>query len=320
MLDADAVSRDFLRALRGPRSQVAFSRRLGFATNVAYPWESGRRSPSMDAVFHACGRVGIDGRAAVQAFFAPLPWLAEVDLGSAEGVARLVRELRGSVPVGELAERMGCSRFAISRWQSGRAIPRIREFFALVEAATGRLPDFVAGFVDPASLPSLADRWAVLESRRKVAWEHPWCSAVLRALDLEAYRALPAHKPGWIATRLGLPGEVERTCLEVLERADAIRWTGTHFTQQAGLTIDTRRAPDAGRLVQAHWARAGLDHLEAGRPGLFGYNVFTVSDADLERLRQMHRAHYRAMRAVISASDAADHVVVANLQLFALEP
>ena len=123
--------------MRNPsrRSQVGFSRRLGFRTNVAYSWESGRRSPSMTQVFRACRLVGIDVAAAIQSFFAPLPWLAGADLETKAAIARLIREVRGDLPVSGLADRAGCSRFALSRWQSGRSTPRLRELFALVHAA-----------------------------------------------------------------------------------------------------------------------------------------------------------------------------------------
>ncbi len=40
-----------VRALRGKRSQLAFSRRLGYSTNVAYAWEAGRRGPSTREAF-----------------------------------------------------------------------------------------------------------------------------------------------------------------------------------------------------------------------------------------------------------------------------
>lgn len=317
-VDVERVARELLRALRGSRSQLAFSRRLGYRTNVAYPWEAGRRWPAVAEVFRAAERVGVDVRAGLKQFFSDAAWVADVDLRSADGVALLLRELRGDTALSELARRAGVSRFALGRWSTGRAMPRIHEVLAVVEAATGRLPDFVAGFVSPASMPSLAERWAALEARRGVASQAPWAAAVLRALELDSYRALPAHRPGWIAERLGIPVEVEATTLGVLERAGAIAWRDTRYALVEGLTVDTRRGPDAGRQLQIHWAKVGIERLEARAPGLFGYNVFTVSTSVLTTLQQMHRAHFSAMRAVIAASDGADCVVVANLQLFEL--
>ncbi len=312
------TAQEFLRALRGSRSQVAFSRRLGFSTNVAYTWECGRRAPSMTQVFRACRLVKIDVHAAVQSFFSPLDWLEGADLESTEAVARLVRELRGDIPVTELAARAGVSRFALSRWLAGTATPKIHDFFGLVHASSGRLPDFVAGFVDPLDLPSVAEAWRSLEARRDVVWRHPWVSAVLQALVLDAYRSLPAHRPGWIADRLGLSASLEAECIAALEAAGAIAWSGTHYRQAAALTVDTRRSAGAGRVLQAHWAEVGLDAIREERPGLFGFNVCCVSSEGLAQMRQMHRAHYRSMRAVAAASESADHVVLLNVQLLEL--
>ena len=38
--DIERVARQLLIALRGKRSQVQWSRRLGYKSNVAYAWES----------------------------------------------------------------------------------------------------------------------------------------------------------------------------------------------------------------------------------------------------------------------------------------
>ena len=141
---------------------------------------------------------------------------------------------------------------------------------------------------------------------------------MLRALEIDAYRRLPAHAPGWIAARLGLPPEVESACVQALEEAEAIRWTGTHYVLGAPLVVDTRRSPDGGRELQAHWARVGLERLERGVPGLFAYNVMSVSSATLEALQQLHRDHYARVRALVAASDGEERVAVLNVQLFEL--
>jgi hypothetical protein len=59
-LDFEALARQFLRALRGNRSQVAFSRRLRYRSNIAYLWESGRNMPTAAVALAAAARTGID--------------------------------------------------------------------------------------------------------------------------------------------------------------------------------------------------------------------------------------------------------------------
>ena len=46
--------------MRGKRSQVALSRRLGYRGNVVAKWEGGSRSPTFGEMLRACARIGID--------------------------------------------------------------------------------------------------------------------------------------------------------------------------------------------------------------------------------------------------------------------
>jgi transcriptional regulator with XRE-family HTH domain len=203
--DYSRIARDFLRALRGKRSQAAFSRRLGYRTNVAYTWESGRAFPTAATVLAAAARTGVDVRGAIARFYrAAPPWLTEVDPTSPAGVARLLDDLRGRTSIVELARVAKRSRFAIARWLKGDAEPRWPEFLLLVETTSLRLLDFLATLTDVSKLPSLAVAWAELEATRRAAYDVPWTQAVLRALELTEYKSLERHERGWLARRVGI--------------------------------------------------------------------------------------------------------------------
>jgi transcriptional regulator with XRE-family HTH domain len=319
-VDYEQLGRELVRALRGRRSQVAFSRRLGFRTNVVYAWESGRRWPTAATLLGAAGRSRIDVRAALAAFFpSPPSWLAKLDPASRDGVAQLLSELRAKVPVVEIAKRAGRSRYAVARWLSGDAEPRLPDFLRLVQACSLRLLDFIALFVDPVVLPSAAADWRMLQAHRKAAYDMPWIPAVLRALELRDYAALGKHRAGWIAARIGISAEEEARCLEVLAQSGQIRERGGRWVIGEALAVDTRQDAEAERRLKAHWAGVGTERLAAATPGLFSFNVFTVSTADLERLRELHRSYFRTMRSIIASSEPSDRVVVANVQLFALD-
>ena len=105
-MDYETLARELVRALRGSRSQVALSRRLGYASNVAYAWEAGRRWPTAAEFFRMASRVGVDVEAAIVGFFRGRPgWLESLDPTSPEGVAALLADLRGNTPLVEVAER-----------------------------------------------------------------------------------------------------------------------------------------------------------------------------------------------------------------------
>jgi transcriptional regulator with XRE-family HTH domain len=318
-VEYDRLAEEILVALRGHRSQVAWSRRLGYRSNVAYAWESGRRSPTAAETLRAASRAGVDLRAGLTRFYGEAPaWLDELDPTSPEAVVRLLHDLRGSASIADLTRRTGLSRYAVSRWLSGDTQPRLADFLRLVEAASVRLVDFVAVLVDPARIPSLADLWRRVEARRRGAHELPWTQAVVRALELAGYRSLPAHDTAWIAGRLGIPEtEVDR-CLEFLRETGQIAWDGARWRQEA-LSVDTRREPEVGRRLKAHWSRVAADRVAQGDRGQFSYNVFSVSRADFERIRELHLAYFHALRAIVAESEPAERVVVANVQLFALD-
>jgi hypothetical protein len=64
-LSVEQLSRELMRVLRGPASQRAYSRALGFTSNVAYSWETGRRFPEASVFLRAAGRnvAGFDAAA-----------------------------------------------------------------------------------------------------------------------------------------------------------------------------------------------------------------------------------------------------------------
>ncbi len=313
----ERMARDLVRAMRGTRSQVQLSRRLGFTTNTIYSWEAGRRWPTATRFFHIAARTGHDLPAALAPFFKrPPPWLSDAP-GSPDWAVALLTELRGSTAIGVLAERVGVSRFSLSRWLSGRAEPRLPQLLAFVQAATGRLLDFIALFVSPADLPSTRGAWRRLEAARSLAWASPWAQVVLLALELADYRALAAHDDGWLAARLGVPEPEVARAIAQLHAAGQIRKMGARYRPDEILTVDVRRGL-SGSALKAHWARAGVERLDA-EDGMVSYNLFTVSDGVLAEIRELQRAHYRAVRRLVEHSRRADRVVLMNLQLLPLD-
>ena len=317
-MDIEQISRELLIALRGERSQVQWSRRLGYKSNVAYTWEKGRRWPTAAEALRAAARTYVDVPASLVRFYGKEPaWLAQHDPCSPAGVAAFLDDLRGARSVTDLAARAGRSRTQVSRWLSGQTQPRLPDFLALVEAASLRVVDLLAALVDPRLLPTLLPLWERLEARRKGAVTLPWTQAVVRCLELEDYRALPAHEPGWIAARLGIDGAEEQTCLAFLKDTGQVAWTGTHYRQQP-IAVDNQPSPELWRL-RKHWTDVASARIEAGEPGQFSFNVFTCSRADLERIRAAHLHYFREMRAIVAESQPGEVVGVVNVQLFALE-
>jgi transcriptional regulator with XRE-family HTH domain len=321
-MDHETLARGVLRALRGKRSQAAFSRRLGYATNVAYTWEAGRRFPTAAEMFRAAAVAHVDIAVAITPFFGPsLPDpLRGLDPTSPAFVAALLRELRGSVPMAHLAAAAGLSRSTISRLLAGRIEPRLPVFFRLVEAASRRLLNLLSGLVDLDAIPVARIEWQRLEAARRLAFGNPLSEVVPRFLELESYARLRRHRPGWIAERLGIRREDEERTLRDLEAAGVIRWDRTHWVPDRERSVDTTRGdPRAAALSRGYWTEVANERIRTGGEGQFAYLVFSTDEATLAALRELHLRYYRELRGLVASSPGNERVAVANLQLFAVD-
>lgn len=309
-MDYTRIAADFLRVLRGKRSQAALSRRLGYRSNVSHHWEHGLSWPTAAKALWAAERLGVDVRRAFREFYrVPPRWLDEIDPVTPQGVAAFLRDLKGHTSVVALAGFSGKSRFAIARWLSGSAEPKLPEFFMMIECCSLRLLDFLEQLVDPAKLPSVSAEWKQLQVARSLAYDEPWSQAVLRALELEAYRRLPRHRYGWIAQSVGISPRDETRCLRKLAESGQIEWKDERWQLKTVRALDTRRDPDAARRLRAWWLREGAARVEAGRRGA-AYNLFGVSARDLERLRELQKAYLNELRTIVAQSEPVEHVVL----------
>ena len=306
-------AQQFLRALRGRRSQRAFAKRLGYRGNPMTDWEHGRRYPTAHEAMRAAACAKIDVSAAF-ARFAPAAMLGRDRDGFALG--EWLRTVSAPASIGELAARAGLSRFAVGRWLSGQRRPRLPDFFRLVDAATGRLPDLVAELVPIARVAALAERYAVAQAARRLAFDEPWSEAVLRVLETPDYARLRSHHPGFVARRLGISFADETRLLALLEASQVIARQGDRLSNIRPFTVDTRGGRQALYAIKQHWARVAAERAGDPREGdVFAYNVLSASKHDLARIADLLHSTFREIRMIVAASEPADSVALVSLQL-----
>jgi transcriptional regulator with XRE-family HTH domain len=317
--DYETLASELLRALRGARSQAAFARRLGYRSNIVYSWEAGRAFPTAARTLWAAQRTGVDVRSALLSLYREPPGDQRLLPTSGAGVAQFLNDLRGRSTVQQIARVSGANRYKVARWLKGQTQPRLPDFLRLVEATSLRLIDFLGALVDASLLPSIKTAWQELELARTATYREPWSQGVLRAIELEAYQALPHHEPGWIARRLGLSAETEQKLLELLVATGQVRHNeGRYAVAADAQLVDTRRDAAGARALRAFWSEVALTRLRAGAEGLFSHSVFGVSEADLQRIRDLQKSYYQEVRAIVARSAPVERVALLNLQLVPL--
>lgn len=318
-MDVAELSKQLVRAVRGRRTQAAFSRRIGCQSNVLYTWEAGRRFPTARRFFQVAARAGIDVGHAMRGFLRTQPaWLDTERLAEGDGVVRLLAELQGERSTVAVARATGKSRFAVARWLAGQTEPRLPDFLSLVHATSYRLLDFVAALVDPARVPLVRDAWRELSAARAAAYVAPWCHVVLRLLETERWQSREHASADDIGAELGLSSAEAASAIRLLETTGQIERQGNTWHVKQVLNVDLAADPDAVRRLKAWAATIGLGRIERGDEGLYSYNLFCVSEHDYAELQRLHRAYFRQLRAIVAESSPSERVVMANLQLFAL--
>jgi transcriptional regulator with XRE-family HTH domain len=315
----EAVARDLVHAVRGAQTQSAFSRRIGYKSNIVHRWESGKCWPTASTFLSVCLR----GRPALanifEQFFKRQPaWFDARAPFSRESIAAFLRDLRGRAPVATLAERTGYNRYSVGRWLRGSAEPKLPEFLALVDAASRRLLDLLALIADPSRMPTISKRWRELEQARALAYDSPWSHAVLRALELEGYRRTARHGERWLANRLGISVAQVGAGLERLATTNQIRKQRGKWRAGRVIVVDTSQDAARSRELKAAWASVALERLRAGAPGNYGFSLFAASRKDIRRLRDLHLEYVRAMQNLIAESTPGECVGLYCAQLLDL--
>jgi len=124
-----------------------------------------------------------------------------------------------------------------------------------------------------------------------------------------------------LSQRIGLTCDDVGRALSLLEECDMIRPDDARqaYELRPQQIIDTTSMPEAADAMRRWVHQIGEQRRCAGNPGLFAYNVFSVSNETLTQLRDLQLAYFQQMRSLIANDAKEERVVVANLQLFALD-
>lgn len=318
-MDFERLSRELVRALRGKRSQWALNRRLGCTSNVTHAWETGARFPGASDFLQLLQLSGREPARVLEEFGISLKRSASRQRSALVGA--WLQEMRRDNSHTELARAIRCNRNTVRRWLDGESEPRLPQLLAFIEATTHRVLDFVALCVDPKRLPSVSAAFDDLQEQRRLAYDEPWSHAVLRALELFDYHALPRHETAFVSRKIGLSHAETERFLHALARSHQVQRRRGKWRVRRVLAIDTQQDPAANARLKRQWANVALERLGDGKlppDSLYSYNLFAISEEGLARIREAHLDYYARLRAIVAECDRPTRVVLANIQLVPL--
>lgn len=315
-LDPASVVREVVRALRGTRSQVQLSRRLGYRSNVVYRWEAGLRIPTAVEVLRVAERVGLDPAGVFRSYDERLAADAERagPPGDREHLRAWLEAMRGGRTLAEVAARSGLSRPVVQRLFAGATEVPADHWLRLVDTLDERVVDLVGALVPLEAVPALGPRRRAIAAQREQTFRLRWTEAVLAAL--EVHGDAPEDPVTAIAGRLSRPEPEVREIVEALVRTGGLLWVDGRPrvppNRRVHTGVDRERHLDLARF----WARTAAE-LE-GPPIARGYLVVSMAEADLPALFELHRRlHVDTVELV--ARSPAERVVVVSVQTAALD-
>jgi DNA-binding transcriptional regulator YiaG len=311
------LSRELVRALRAERSQQAVSRRLGYSSNVVYPWESGQRTPKLGDFLRLVAFYGDDPPAAF-GLLGVAPSKECQRVWNEGEIATVVRHLVGTRVANQLAPLIDVDRGTLSRWLDGATQPRVPEFLRLLEETTHRKLEFVSLLVDPRKLASVSEAYRGLTRQQALAYEHPASGLVLRALETQPYRRLAVHASETLARATGLRQRQVERLVALLEEAGLIRLCGGRYELVEIGTVDTSRDEKKSRAIKQFWS--GVAHRRVAQDAwpvsaLSSFNLASVSRETLAKIRVKHVQYFEEVRALVEADEDPTEVLLLNWQL-----
>jgi transcriptional regulator with XRE-family HTH domain len=306
-MNFDLVARQLAAAVRGDRSPMLLSRKLGFRGNQLRRWESGERRVTWDDFVALCEICTVPIGEAIER-------VLSVKDGTRDGAAICERLIGGATQT-KVSQVTGISRFTILRWFSRKSRPALADVLAVVHACQFLALEFIAALVEIEKVPEANREYIARQARKQAYYRFPIGPAVLCCLQLEEYKALPAHQPGYVARKLLITDEEEAAALAELERVGKIVLRDGRYAvtaEQLELTDSHEiRAFCAFWLDRAAWMMRSLDHpFPAVNCGL---DVYATNRKTAARIKEEYRIYFQKVRALLAQDEGPrDSVCVFN--------
>lgn len=314
-MDHSALAAELIRARRGNRTQRALSRLLGYRSNVVFAWENGHDEPNARTFFRLVQKTG-DG---VLPQRYPGQGACTPDLTSKQGMANYLQSLGKGWKITDLSRALGRDRSAVSRFMRGQTEINLGDLLHVVEVTTPALFEFLGLFADPVELPSARKEYQRLLSARKAAMDMPWSGAVLPMTDLREYQCLPAHLPGWFASRLGVTAEEEQRGLDHLVRSGQLERCGGRYRRPRDLPADPATDPAIARRLASFWLTRAATHALQPEGEGFSFHAFGVSHKELAAIERLQAEYFQKLQNIVEQSEGTEAVAVATMALLQLD-
>jgi hypothetical protein len=107
----------------------------------------------------------------------------------------------------------------------------------------------------------------------------------------------------------------EEGCLDILRRAHQIRFKRRRWVVAEQRTVDTLGGQLEGKDPRGFWLDVARASWGQGMPGVYSYNICSLSEDDFGRLQALHRRFFAEMREIVARSTPNQRVALVATQI-----
>lgn len=190
-----------LTIIRGSRSQLQMSRKLGYSFNQYHRWETNKVRMNWKQFVTLCQTCDID---LSQVLFKYFKYDDELD-DSKPFLKILLDNFRKK----DMAKKLNCSPSLFSKIMSGNSNPSVEQIFQIMYIASNSFFEFIKDLLPSQSkypeiiLKELKRR----EQEQLFSVNNPYIPVMIRILETQEYENLPSHSSKYISKKLRMPLE-----------------------------------------------------------------------------------------------------------------
>ena len=316
-IDLLELRKEFLKEVRGSRTQNYLNQKLGFDFNQCYKWESGDKKFLWTDFVDVAHALRLDLKPALVSLFRYF--------GDPKDYGSFVFYLCQGRKVSEISRNTGISRDRIGRWFKNVMPPNLEDVFSLIITYYPMtLLTLISSWVDIRNIDSLYDLYGELVEFHQFFAEHPYVYAVSRCLELDEYKKLPKHDDNFIANRLGISPDVVALSLEELSKKRIVSLRkNVYFLNVTDFSI--RMGFEREKPIRQFYIDQASSFIRRSNKfiprgcALF-YDVYACNGPDIRKIIDKCYTFYREIRQMVnkSANDPKhpkDRIRIMNLSL-----
>ena len=138
-------------------------------------------------------------------------------------------------------------------------------------------------------------------------------------INTDAYRTEPTD--AFLCRALGIPAAKLDLVVAVLLQSGLVDRVQGQLLPLSAFTAAAHASGEDRRRLKAHWSQVATDRMRAPRAeDLVSLNLISLSRADLERVHQLQRDYFRALRSLVASSEPEEVATLVLMQTISLSP